>query len=200
MNLAEQYFARTQRLMPVIAANHDICDRIQAVFNAMYALDDDGRRKRQFIWPEGVIRLGEGTVHGTFGLEASVTDPLNGQNIPLALKLKFMLPYFSESPLDIEGQLMGYERAFELEKNPPYFVGAVQTPVENRMEPLLGLLMEDVSNGRTLEMIESKFDKESVTVVMPDGRRVKRFIDPDVWGNAYSKRYTGDSVLLDLAK
>ena len=58
MNLAEQYFARTQRLMPVIAANHDICDRIQAVFNAMYALDDDGRRKRQFIWPEGVIRLG----------------------------------------------------------------------------------------------------------------------------------------------
>ena len=195
----EEYYHRTLRLKPIIETDADLLARIAKSFQAVY--DNRMSSYGPIYVPQGLLQLGQGKNHCVVGLEKSITDPATQRIIPLALKLKLRHPYGEVGYDELEEPLGAYEYAFKNENNPPYFMGVVTANASYDGQPkkrVAGILTEDISNGKTLRLIEHP-DGEYCTRILPNGTTEKIFIDPNY--GTYSvggEKYTLDLARIDL--
>ena len=195
----EEYYHRTLRLKPLIETDTDLLARIAKSFQAVY--DNRMSPYGPIHIPQGLLQLGHGTNYSVVGLGKSITDPLTQRIIPLALKLKMRRPYGEVGYDELEEKLGAYEYAFKIENNPPYFVGVVTANASYDGRPkkrLAGILTEDISNGKTLQLIEP-LDDEYCTRILPNGTTEKIFIDPNFFDYSVGgEKYTLDRARIDF--
>jgi hypothetical protein len=198
MDRGEEYFARTLRLRPIIEADAEIMGRIAGAFRAVY--DDRLSGAGPLLLSDGLIDLGSGTIHNVIGLGKVVTDPETGTYIHLAVRLNHRFPYSARHTRGIFEQVGMYNYAFEIGQNPPYFVGVVTAEATNfgRKSRKAGILMEDVSKGKTLQLRGRPYEEVAERVL--DDRSIEGiFLDPG--GSSFSKNgelYLRDEARIDL--
>jgi hypothetical protein len=182
-NTIEEYHNRIIRLKPIIEENKDLGDRIIKGVNAFYCGSD--------MPADGVLYLGRGTRSGVLGFEG-VYDPVQDKEIRIAVKLNNGIPLPSRT---IAQQVGAYERAFVEDNKPPYFVGILTLPFCG--ERIYALVMEDISDGGRLELIEEQ-DSDFCLVKLANGDTEKRFIDPNIMEP--TDMQNGKKYLEDIAR
>lgn len=193
-----EYFQRTLRLKPLIENDEDLCQRIRASFKTVYG----DVSEESYSYPDHLLELGRGTKHIVIGLRRTIVDPLNDREVYLAVKFNHQcLPYFLGYSERIKTEIGYYDSAFRQGLNPPYFVGIVTVetfvPSLGSKERVAGILMEDISRGKELPLIELP-GAEFCERIASDGRRERFFIDPDNYSSTNGDLYLSPEGRIDL--
>ncbi len=194
-----EYFQRTLRLKPLIERDEDICRRLRSAFKSVY---DNSSEKDVSPSSDNLLKLGRGNKHTVVGLQRTIVDPANDREIHLAVKFNHeVLPYFLGNPEVIKKEIGHYDYAFNHEFNPLYFVllATVEAyvPVLYSMERVAGILMEDISHGKTLPLIESSGSEFCIRRTSAGGLE-QFFIDPDNCSSTNGSLYFSPEARLDL--
>ena len=195
-----EYLARTLRLKPIIEADHIVLQRAAEAFAAVY--DNRMADYGSIILPPELVELGSGKDHVVIGLGRSIVDPSGNRLVHLAIKLKLRDPYgeFGLFDVGLEELVGAYHAAFERRKNPPYFVSVVTSEASylGRQRRLAGIIIEDVSNGKTLRLIERP-DYDDCKRILPDGSSETIYLDPGYGAKSWDgDRYLTPEARIDL--
>lgn len=187
MKTGDEYYARSVALKSILQADEGLLRKIGASFDALI---------KYRMLPKDMLHLGSGSVHTVAGV-GSIQNPLTDSETFLALKMS--LPHYHNEETLAE-QIISYENAFVREKNPPFFISAIKVDTLDGMK--YGMLMEDVSQGKKLKLLTG-YDSSHCLVVLPNGEKVPRFIDPfnpDIYRGKEAMRYFSDEARIEVPK
>ncbi len=166
MSLEEEYFNRWNVVRHVIATRSDLLEVLRATFDHEYHLDS---------LPSQVLYIGGGSCHHVYSV-GTIQIPQLSKPLDIALRVRQRdaLPY---EDWDLSLELHNFVEAFEMRKNPPYFIGAVKSHTLSDGLPAWGMLTQDLTARKTLRLKE---EAPSCFAFRPcrDGSYERFFIDP----------------------
>ncbi len=201
-----EYQERTHRLTEIISKDPELTEHLRQAFVGAY-------EEQSVPAHSGIISdcklIGAGRHHIIIGVERTLIDPTNNREISLALRLRHDgNPYIKGRVLEryFLEEIGSFDRAFEQELNPPYFVAAVQAEVEikGRRKTLLGILLEDVSFSGKYEInsvpkADDNLNGHFFIRKNPNGTIERFFLDPNDFARAaQGKPYLNEGMLLKL--
>ncbi|HLC52305.1 MAG TPA: hypothetical protein VJI98_03630 [Candidatus Nanoarchaeia archaeon] len=151
--------------------------------------------------PPEVMLIRNGSMHTVYSL-GRIKHPLLGEQ-HLALKLaNFELRFTAAIPELMASNIAGYEYAFKTGGLPPEFLLAISSLEHNfHGNRCVGLLLEDITAGKTIELEEETADAENeFCFQLINGRKIKRFIDPVIYGypSEFGLKYLEERAHLSL--
>jgi|SRR3989338_523545 len=176
-----EYYARTLRLKPLIEQDVDLLQRIKLAFETVY--DNAQSLYGPVYVSEPLQFLGAGQIHAVIGLGKSIIDPINKQEIPLAISLcRRGLGYDFEARSEmLQQRIDAFDYMFAQEGNVPYFLTVVTANASiHRKTPrrIAGIVTEDITNGKR-NTLEECFGSSYCIRIFPDGTRERIYLDPE---------------------